>query len=110
MIRTGNLLAGLALVVITVGCGGPVKEEQIEVKPSNDPLFQARAVLQRYADGQPLTSEVTSFPNMVEEVRKVDSTRADVLEKGLAEIQKTPPGARAGKAKELLRKLQPAMK
>ena len=107
MFRVCCLFAGLALV--TLGCGRQVKEEQIEVKPSNDPLFQARAVLQRYADGQPMGSEVTSFPHMIEDVRKADPARADILEKGLAEIQKASPATRAAKAKALLKKLQPSM-
>ncbi|MBW3599622.1 MAG: hypothetical protein KY475_20410 [Planctomycetes bacterium] len=55
----------------------------------------SRAVLQRYAEGQPRGSEVTSFPYMVEQVRASDPARADILEQGLA--------------KELLAKLQPSM-
>lgn len=103
------LLVGLVVLPGTLGCGRSVKEEAIEVKASNDPLFEARAVLQRYAAGQPLSSEVTSFPYMVEQVRKVDPARAEVLEKGLAEIQKASPASRPARAKELLRKLQPSM-
>ena len=108
MFRNTHLCAALALVGMAAGCGG-VKEEQIEVKADNDPLVAARAVLQRYADGQPMTSEVTSFPKLVEDVRAKDPQRADVLEKGLADLQKSPPNARAAKAKDLLRKLQPSM-
>src|SRR5438132_1704483 len=109
MIRIGYFFAGLGLVLL-LGCGQRVKEEQIEVKPSNDPLSRPRAVLQQYANGQPMGSEVTSFPHMVEEVRKTDPARADILEKGLADLQKAPPGARAGKAKDLLSRIAPSMK
>jgi hypothetical protein len=110
MFRRSCLFAGLALAaVIAAGCARSAKERTIEVKAANDPLFQARSVLERYAQGQPLSSEVTSFPKMVEDVRKVDPARANVLEKGLAEIQKAWPSARPAKARELLQKLRPSM-
>ena len=109
MSRFTIVVAALAVGLAAAGCGHPVKEEQIEVKPSNDPLFMARNTLQQYANGQPMGSEVTSFPHMVEEVRKADPAKADILEKGLADLQKSSPGSRPGKAKELLRQLQPSM-
>lgn len=100
----------IATLILGVGCGGGgVKPRDIEVKPSNDPLVPARAALNRYASGEPLGSEVTGFPSLVDNVRKVDPGRADILEKGLAEIQKTP-AKRASIAKDLLQKLQPSMK
>ena len=108
MRRTFCLLAVFALSTFAAGCNRAPREETIEVKPSNDPLEPARALLERYARGEPLGSEVTSFPQLVEDVRKVDPVRADILEKGLAEIQKNP-SARAAKAKELLKKLAPSM-
>jgi hypothetical protein len=104
------LFAGLLLTGGVVGCGGGgVPEQDIEVKASNDPLHQPRQILERYAEGQPLGSEVTGFPAMVAEVRKTDPQRADVLEKGLEEIQKATPAERPAKAKELLEKLKPSM-
>ena len=109
MIRTGCLFAGLALATAAMGCGCSPQEKSIEIKPSNDPLLQARAVLERYAAGQPLSSEVSTFPQLIADVRKADPARADILEKGLAEIQKAPANSRPAKAKELLAKLQPSM-
>lgn len=97
------ILLGLAFL-LGAGCSGGVKEEQIQVKAANDPIANAKTVLQRYADGQPLSSEVTSFPFLVEEVRKVDSAKADVLQTGLEDIQKSPQQAGA-KARALLGKL-----
>jgi hypothetical protein len=109
MFRSGGLVIGLTLALSALGCGSGVKEEQIEIKTANDPLFQPRSILQRYAEGQMLGSEVTSFPKMVEDVRATDPARADVLEKGLQELQQAAPGARPGKAKKLLEQLQPSM-
>ena len=105
--RTFLALCGsLALM----GCGpGGLKEEVIEVKAANDPLHMPRSILQRYADGQKLGSEVTGFPAMIEAVRKVDKDRAEILEAGLKEIETGPPGQLRAKAKELLAKLQPSM-
>ncbi|MCA9182621.1 MAG: hypothetical protein KDA51_14255 [Planctomycetales bacterium] len=99
----------LLSVVLLPGCSSGVKEETIEVKPSNDPLAMPRTMVQRYADGAPLGSEVTSFPNLVEALRESDPVRAEVLEKGLKEIQDASASARQAKAKELLLKLQPSM-
>ena len=98
-----GLFAGLVLVSC-FGCGGAVKEEQIQVKAAADPLANAKTALQRYADGQPLGSEVTTFDFMVEELKKVDPAKADILKAGLDGIKATPQGA-AAKAKETLGKL-----
>ena len=46
------------------------------------------------------------FPNLVEGVRKTDPARADILEKGFAELQK-PKANTAAKAKEILKALEP---
>jgi hypothetical protein len=105
MFRSGCLLAGFFCGVALPGCSSKPKEEVIEIKAANDPLASARSVLKRYADGQPLASEVTSFPQMVEDVRKVAPDKAEILEKGLADIQKASAAGRAAKAKELLSKL-----
>ncbi len=109
MIRAWSRAVGCGLAVWLAGCGPTgVKEQDIEVKASNDPLNEPRSVLKRYADGQPLGSEVTTFPYMVEQVKKADPQRGEVLEKGLADIQKSP-AERSAKAKELLKKLAPSM-
>lgn len=103
MFRMCCLCIGLA--VATLGCGQAVKEKQIEVKTATDPLLTPRTILQRYADGQPLGSETTSFQYMVETLRKTDAAKAEILQKGLENLQKAAPAARATLAKELLQKL-----
>ena len=98
------------LIALLVGCGpAGVQEERIEVKTTNDPLFLPKSILQRYAEGQAFGSEVSTFPAMIENVRKVDKVRADVLEAGLKELQEAPAAKRKVLAKELLAKLQPSM-
>jgi hypothetical protein len=109
MTRLICLTFAFGLVFAVVGCGGSVQEETITVQASNDPLNEPRSILERYADGQPIGSEVSTFADMVARVEKVDSTRAAILREGLAEIETAAPSARAGLAKALLEKLQPSM-
>jgi hypothetical protein len=110
MRRFSRAGAALAVALAAFGCSPRAAHERdIPVKAENDPLAEARTILQRYASGQPMSSEVTTFPQLVENVRAKDPQRADVLEKGLDELQKSPPSARQVKAKELLKKLQPSM-
>jgi hypothetical protein len=97
----------LAAMIGFAGCGPPgsVKEERIEVKPQQA-LERARKMLENYAKGQQLGSEVTSYPSLIEEVKKEDADRGKILEEGLAELQQAK-GNTAAKAKELLKKLAP---
>jgi hypothetical protein len=106
MFRKYLVLLGLGLTVVASGCTSPVDEEQIQVNAASDPLAQPRSVLTRYAEGQPLGSEVTSFPFMVQELRKTDPQKADLLEKGFQELEQASPATRAAKAQDLLNKLQ----
>jgi O-phosphoseryl-tRNA(Cys) synthetase len=102
------LCGGLfAAAVGFTGCGPPgkVHEEEVEVKEQKA-LERARQILQTYAKGQQPGSEVTSFPELVEEVKKEDAERGRILEEGLSELQRAK-GNTAAKAKELLKKLAP---
>jgi hypothetical protein len=104
MLRLNRLLAGLALAGLAVGCGGGgVKEKTVVVK-NTDIMQQVQGTLQNYARGQPLASEVTSYDYMIEEVRKIDPAKADILKAGLDDLKKTR-GSPAPKAKALLKKL-----
>jgi outer membrane murein-binding lipoprotein Lpp len=87
-----------------LGCGSRVKEETIQVKPI-DPMDQVKQTLERYAKGEPMTSEVTSFDYMVNQLKEKDPAKADILAKGLEDLKKAPKGQLAGKAKELMTKL-----
>ncbi len=86
-----------------IGCGGGKNEEDIPVK-APDPMIQITSTLQRYANGEPLGSEVTSYDYMVNELRKVDAAKADILKAGLDELQKVK-GSPAVKARDLMKKL-----
>jgi hypothetical protein len=97
------LLGSLIAFSITA-CSKP-QNETIIIKTAADPLDGIRTVLDGYAKGQPLRSEVSSFPDYINDIRKVNPEKADVLEKGLQELQK--PGVNVqSKAKALLEKLK----
>lgn len=97
-------LLGSLIAFSVTACSSP-QSETITIKVAEDPLDGIRTVLDGYAKGQPLRSEVTSFPNFIRDIRKVNPEKADLLEKGLEELQK--PGANVkSKAIALLEKLK----
>jgi len=102
MRQLSSVLVGFA-VALSVGCGFRGKEETIPVN-NPDPMHQVKSTLQNYVKGRPVTSEVTSFDYMVNEVRKVSPEKADILKAGLDDIKDTK-GSPAAKAKALLQKL-----
>ena len=110
MTKVRLMLAALLPAVALTGCGpdGRPKVEDIQVK-EDTAVNRAKKLLENYSKGQALGSEVSTYDQLVKEVRAEDPTRGDILEKGLAELQKTKGPATAAKAKELLNKLAPKM-
>ena len=107
MTRTWYFIAAMLITVgISPGCHkkGPGGEETIEVKPPNA-LARAKTILENYANGSPMSSEATSFPGIVEEVRKTDPAKAEFLEKGFKDLQNAKGVELSVQAKELLKKL-----
>lgn len=98
-------MAGLVVLVALSGCGssGMPEVKSYPVK-STSALDEAKGLLQNYANGQPMASEAASFPDLVERVRQTDPQKADILAKGLADMEKSKTNI-AGKAKALLQKL-----
>jgi hypothetical protein len=88
---------------LPLGCGPSVKQKDIPIEAPSQ-LEQAKQYLQNYANGQPLGSEVTAFPDLVEQLRKSDPAKAEILDKGFKDLQ--AGGNLAAKAKALLTKLQ----
>ncbi len=98
----------LTAAVLLAGCGtdGKVKPEDITIK-EDTALKRAQNLLESYAKGQALGSEVASYEFLVNDLRKEDAARADILQKGFDELKKTKGAATAAKAKEILSKLTP---
>lgn len=107
MNRMYALLFVLAALGLALGCfdSGRVQEEQIKVAPL-DPFAQIKQTLEGYVKGQPMASEASMFPAIIESAKKVDPAKGAILEAGLNDLQKASPQARPAKAKELLDKLQ----
>lgn len=84
------------------GCG-PGKGPQTEVQAQSG-LERAKVILNDYVQGAPMGSEAMTFEEIVQEVRKTDPQKATILEKGFADLKRSP-GNRRVKARELLKKL-----
>jgi len=103
MLRTSLLVAAVLVCLSLTGCGGG-SPPPVKVQPLSG-VEQARVVLQGYVKGDPLGSEVMTFPDIVEEVRKSDPAKADLLKQGFDELSKAAPANRPARAKALLGKL-----
>ena len=82
------------------GCG---KEAPVEIKPQSG-LERAKVILTDYANDVPMGSEQMTFEEIVEEVRKTDPQKATILEKGFADLKRSPQ-TRSSKARALLKQL-----
>src|SRR5262249_25214444 len=95
---------GVGIIFMTLlglcGCG---KDPPVEVKPQSG-LERAKGILNDYADGAPMGSEVETFAEIVAEVRKTDPEKAAILEKGFADLKRSPKNL-SGKARALLKQL-----
>lgn len=101
-------LVGFGLLVgISGGCTKGDQGQQVKTYeiPMKGPLDQAKSILENYAKGGRMGSEAAGFDALVKAVRETDPAKADILQKGFAELQKTPPQGLAAKAKEILDKL-----
>ena len=82
------------------GCG---KGPPVQVKPQGG-LERAKAILNDYAKGEPMGSEAMAFDEIVADVRKTDPQKATILEKGFADLKRSPQ-TRSSKARALLKQL-----
>jgi hypothetical protein len=101
MARVGIIFVAL---VGLWGCGQGSKVPVVEVQPGRSPLERAKAILNDYVQGAPFGSEAMGFDDIVADVRKTDPQKATILEKGFADIKRSPRDAGA-KARVLLKQL-----
>jgi len=83
------------------GCGG--NSPPVQVQPQSG-LERAKGILNDYASGVPMGSEAATFEEVVAEVRKTDQQKATILEKGFADLKRSPQNL-SGKARALLKQL-----
>jgi hypothetical protein len=95
---------GVGIIVMALlglcGCG---KDAPVAVQPQSG-LERAKGILADYANGVPMGSEQMTFEEIVEEVRKTDPQKAVILEKGFADLKRSPQNP-SGKARALLKQL-----
>jgi hypothetical protein len=95
----------LTFAGLVVGCGGSSTPQvkQVEV-PTPTGLERAKLLLQQYAGGQPLGSEVEEFPQIIDEAKKGDPEKGAILEQSLNGLRANPT-RQVEIAKDLLQKL-----
>ena len=101
--RLGVGIVFVALIVAFLGLCGSGKDARVEVQPQSG-LERAKVILNDYAKGVPMGSEAMAFDEIVADVRKTDPQKATILEKGFADLKRSPDN-RSAKARELLKKL-----
>ena len=102
MVRA-RLAVGIVCMVLLGLCGCGSKPPPVVVQPQSG-LERAKVILNDYANGVPMGSEQMTFEEIVEEVRKTDPQKASILEKGFAELKRSPQNP-SGKARALLKQL-----
>ena len=93
----GTILCGTTLVA--AGCSATTQNKVLQYTP--DPVAEARAVVQGYANGQPIGSEMGTYDDLVGRVTAADADKGAKLKQYFAEIKKKG-SADAGKAKKML--------
>jgi hypothetical protein len=91
----------LFAALLAPGCGK--NAETVAVQPQSG-VEQAKVILNDYAKGVPMGSEQMTFEEIVAEVRKTDPQKATILEKGFADLKRSPQN-RSGIARALLKQL-----
>jgi hypothetical protein len=81
--------------------------------PKNAPnqpvgLDLGKELLEGYAAGKPVGSEIVGFSQIVEDAKQQDTAKAEILDRGFSEIRQlmNKPAAIPAKAKEVLAQLQ----
>ena len=94
---------GIVFIALLGLCGCGRNSRPVEVQPQSG-LERAKGILADYANGVPMGSEQMTFEEIVEEVRKTDPQKAAILEKGFADLKRSPQ-SRSSKARALLKQL-----
>jgi hypothetical protein len=100
MVRAPLVIVFMALFGLC-GCGS--SPPPVVVQPQSG-LERAKGILNDYASGVPMGSEAATFEEVVAEVRQTDPNKATILEKGFADLKRSPQNLK-GKASALLKQL-----
>ena len=94
---------GIIVMALVGLCGCGKDPPPVEVKPQGG-LERAKGILNDYANGAAVGSEAETFDEIVAEVRQTDPQKATILEKGFADLKRSPKNP-SGKARALLKQL-----
>ena len=94
---------GVVLVALPGLCGCGNAPPPVVVQPQSG-LERAKGILNDYASGVPLGSEGAMYEEIIAEVRQTDPNKATILEKGFADLKRSPQNLR-DKARALLKQL-----
>jgi len=94
---------GIIFMALLGLCGCGKYAAPVKVQPQCG-LERAKGILNDYANGAPLGSEGAMYEEIVAEVRKTDPQNATILEKGFADLKRSPQNLR-DKARALLKQL-----
>jgi hypothetical protein len=98
-----SLVIGAWSLALLGLCGCGSNPPPVEVQPQSG-LERAKGILNDYASGVPLGSEGAMYEEIVAEVRQTDPQKATILEKGFADLKRSPQNLR-DKARALLKQL-----
>jgi len=101
--RLGVGIVVMTLIVAFLGLCGCGKAPPVVVQPQSG-VERAKVILNDYANGLPMGSEGATYEEIVAEVRKTDPQKATILEKGFADLKRSPQN-RSGTARALLKQL-----
>jgi len=98
----GAVLVAVCLLNAGAGCGGGARDRVVPFAP--DPVAEAKSIVQAYANGQSLGSEVQGFDDLLERVNRADAGKGGKLRSFLDEVR-TKGKVDSAKAKKLLGEL-----
>lgn len=104
-VPTSFLILATAIVFsAVVGCGPRIETYDM---PQKSAVTEAREFFENYAAGNPATSEVETYPSLIERVQKEDPEAAKVIVPALEKIKANPASAKTT-ATQALKDLPPA--
>ena len=99
-LRSCTRLVALAIAVsLAVGCSGTVQDKVMTgAAQAPNPLGEAKALVQRYADGGELGSEAMNFDDVIQRATAADAGKGAKIKKFLDDTRKKGVDASAAKA------------
>ncbi len=99
-----RLLPLFFVAALAIGCGGTVQDKVMTGTGTGPgPVDEAKALIKRYADGEPMGSEAMVFDDLAQRVTAADAGKGAKVKKFLDDAQKK--GVDAAAAKALLKDL-----